>query len=301
VAAVRVLPGTGLAEREVLALAAAAENQSEHPLARAITAAARDAGIAMETAAGFTALPGRGVTAVVAGHTVEIGSPRHLAGPGGDQEAGEVVTALEADGQTAAVMRIDGTPAAVIGIADRIRPAAARAVAQITAVTGSAPILLTGDNHRAAARLAAQAGITDVRAGLLPADKVQVVRDLEATGRKVLLAGDGINAAPALAAASTGAAMGRAGSDLALDTADIVIMRDDLAAVPAVITLSRRARRVITANLVIAAAIITALVTWDLAGHLPLPLGVLGHEGSTVIVGLNGLRLLRTRTWAAAR
>jgi cation transport ATPase len=95
--------------------------------------------------------------------------------------------------------------------------------------------------------------------------------------------------------------MGRAGSDLALDTADAVIMRDDLATVPAVIALSRRARRVVSANLVIAASIITALVIWDLAGHLPLPLGVLGHEGSTVIVGLNGLRLLRPRAWAKAR
>jgi cation transport ATPase len=94
--------------------------------------------------------------------------------------------------------------------------------------------------------------------------------------------------------------MGRAGSDLTLDTADIVIMRDDLTAIPAIIALSRRARRVVTANLVIAAVIIAGLVSWDLAGHLPLPLGVLGHEGSTVIVGLNGLRLLRARAWATA-
>ena len=295
-AAVRVLPGAGMSERDVLALAAAAENPSEHPLGRAVVAAARAAGLALVQATEFTALPGRGITAAVAGHRVEIGSPAHLPAPAG-RAVDQAVAQFEEDGQTAAVMRIDGQAAAVLGIADRIRPAAAAAAAAITRLTGTAPVLLTGDNKRAAARLAAQAGITDVRAGLLPEDKVLAVRELQAAGRNVLLAGDGVNDAPALAAASTGVAMGRAGSDLALDTADIVIMRDDLAAVPAVIALSRRARRVVTANLAIAAVIIAGLVSWDLAGHLPLPLGVLGHEGSTVIVGLNGLRLLSRRAW----
>jgi P-type E1-E2 ATPase len=198
------------------------------------------------------------------------------------------------------VVRVDAVVVALLGIADRTRPAAAGAIARITAVTGAAPILLTGDNRRAAQRLAEQVGIQDVRAGLLPQDKVDAVTALEAGDLRVLLVGDGVNDAPALAAAHTGVAMGRAGSDLALDTADAVIMRDDLATVPAVITLSRRARRVVVANLAIAATIIAALVVWDLAGHLPLPLGVLGHEGSTVIVGLNGLRLLRAAAWRKA-
>jgi heavy metal translocating P-type ATPase len=297
-AAIRVLPEAGLTEPRILALAAGAENPSEHPLARAIVTAARETGLDIAPAEGFTSLPGRGVIANVGGHKVEVGSPLRL--PGAEHTAA-AVRELEDDGQTAAIVRIDGVPVAVLGIADRIRPVAADAVAKITEVTGAAPVLLTGDNQRAAARLAAQAGITDVRAGLLPADKVTAVRELEAAGRRVLLAGDGVNDAPALAAASTGAAMGRAGSDLALDTADIVVMRDDLTVIPAVISLSRRARRVVQANLVIAAVIIAGLVTWDLAGHLPLPFGVLGHEGSTVIVGLNGLRLLSGRTWTRSQ
>jgi heavy metal translocating P-type ATPase len=294
-AEIRSLGGTGLGEREILALAAAAENPSEHPLGRAVVTAARDADIALLPYDEFTAFPGRGVSALVDGQRVEIGSPRHLASD--DASLTDAITSLEEDGQTAAIMRIDGAPVAVLGIADRIRPAAAATVAAITALTGTSPVLLTGDNERAARRLAGQAGISDVRAGLLPEDKVAAVRELELAGHKVLLAGDGVNDAPALAAASTGAAMGRAGSDLALDAADLVIMRDDLAVIPAVIAMSRRARRVVTANLWIAAAIITGLVIWDLAGHLPLPLGVLGHEGSTVIVGLNGLRLLRAGAW----
>jgi heavy metal translocating P-type ATPase len=298
--AITVLPGAGLSEQEALALAGAAEAPSEHPLGRAVTAAARDAGLALARADEFTAVPGRGVTALVSGRRVEIGSPAHLLGGQAHREAAARVAELEDSGQTGAVMRVDGTVAALLAIADRTRPAAASAVARITDVTGTAPVLLTGDHQLAAARLAGQVGIRDVRAGLLPQDKVHAVNDLQSRGARVLLVGDGINDAPALAAAATGAAMGRAGSDLALDTADAVIMRDDLATIPAVIALSQRARRVVTANLVIAAAIITALASWDLAGHLPLPLGVLGHEGSTVIVGLNGLRLLRAGAWRKA-
>jgi P-type E1-E2 ATPase len=188
-----------------------------------------------------------------------------------------------------------------LGIADRLRAEAAATVAALGRLTGTAPLLVTGDNPRVAARLAGEVGIADVRAGLLPQDKVRAVRELEQAGRKVLVVGDGVNDAPALAAAHTGIAMGRAGSDLALETADAVVVRDELATVPAVVRLSRRARRLVVENLAIAAVFITGLVVWDLAGTLPLPLGVAGHEGSTVIVGLNGLRLLTDAAWRRAR
>ncbi len=282
----------------ILIWAAAAEHPSEHPLARAIVAAAADRGLRLPMAQDFDSAPGRGVRATIDGHSIEVGSPGHLL-PDADTSS-PIITAvadLEAAGKTVVIVVADGAATGILALADQLRPGAADTVAELTALTGTAPVLLTGDNARAATTLAAQIGITDSRAGLLPQDKVTAVRELEDAGRRMLLIGDGVNDAPALAAAHTGVAMGRAGSDLALETADAVIVRDDLATLPAVIALSRRARRIVIANLAIATTFITGLVLWDLLGHLPLPLGVAGHEGSTVIVGLNGMRLLAQRAW----
>ncbi|GEC03531.1 metal-transporting ATPase [Streptomyces spinoverrucosus] len=295
---IRPLTGSGLSEDELLALAAAAEHPSEHPLARAVVDAARERHLTLADADGFTSVPGHGVTATVEGRTVQVGSPDRL--PRADaSQAHAVVQGLEDAGRTAVVVLIDGDPAGVLGISDRLRPDAAATVAALTALTGRAPTLLTGDNERAARHLAAEVGITDVRAGLLPEEKVAAVRAWEEEGRKVLVVGDGVNDAPALAAAHTGIAMGKAGSDLALETADAVVVRDELATIPTVVRLSRTARRLVIQNLAIAGAFIAVLVAWDLIGTLPLPLGVAGHEGSTVIVGLNGLRLLREAAWTS--
>ncbi|MFF3161101.1 heavy metal translocating P-type ATPase [Streptomyces sp. NPDC003273] len=297
---VRPLPGSGLGEEELLRLAAAVEHPSEHPLARAVVDAARARDLDIPPVEDFTSAPGTGVSATVAGRTVAVGSPTRLL-TDGTHPAFAAATALEEDGRTAVLVVADGTPVGVLGIADRLREEAAATTAALERLTGAAPVLVTGDNPRAAARLAGEVGITDVRAGLLPQDKVTAVKELERAGRKVLVVGDGVNDAPALAAAHTGVAMGRAGSDLALETADAVVVRDELATIPTVIGLSRRARRLVVQNLVIAAVFITGLVVWDLAGRLPLPLGVAGHEGSTVIVGLNGLRLLADGAWSRAR
>ncbi|MFD7454559.1 heavy metal translocating P-type ATPase [Kitasatospora sp. NPDC059827] len=300
----RPLTGSGLSEEELLTLAAASEHPSEHPLARAVVDAARTRGLALAAAEDFTSAPGIGVTATVGGRAVAVGAPARMPNGSADEvraEAAALATELEDGGRTAVLVVRDGVPVGLLGIADRLRPDAAATVRALTALTGTAPMLLTGDNPRAAARLAAEVGITDVRAGLLPQDKVAAVREREQAGRKVLVVGDGVNDAPALAAAHTGLAMGRAGSDLALETADAVIVRDELATVPAVVALSRRARSLVVQNLVIASVFISVLAVWDLVATLPLPLGVLGHEGSTVLVGLNGLRLLRESAWTRAR
>ncbi|MFF3124688.1 heavy metal translocating P-type ATPase [Streptomyces sp. NPDC057908] len=293
---IRPQPGSGLDEEGLLALAAAAEHPSEHPLARAVVQAARERSLPLAEVSDFTSAPGAGVTATIDGRTIQVGSPTRLA-PAGGLDISAAVQALEDEGHTAVLVLRDSNPVGVLGIADRLRPDAKATVVTLTELTGRAPVLLTGDNERAARHLAAEVGITDVRAGLLPQDKVSAVQAWEAEGRRVLMIGDGVNDAPALAAAHTGIAMGKAGSDLALETADAVVVRDELATIPAIVSLSRKARRLVVQNLVIAGIFITALVAWDLIATLPLPLGVAGHEGSTVIVGLNGLRLLREHAW----
>jgi heavy metal translocating P-type ATPase len=303
VADVRIRPDAGIAADELLALAGAAEYSSEHPLARAVVTAAREGGHRPGEAVDFQATPGRGIAATVAGYRIEVGSPARLLDATSRAAAvvQRIAGELETEGHTAVVVTLDGSPAGVLGIADRIRPDAATAVAALSAATGRAPILLTGDNERAARGLARQVGITEVRAGLLPHDKATTIQALERSGRRSLLIGDGINDAPALAAAHTGVAMGKAGSDLALESADAVVVRDELTAIPTVVSLARAAKRLVIQNLIIAAVVIAGLVIWDLAGHLPLPLGVAGHEGSTILVALNGLRLLRSGAWTRAR
>ncbi len=274
---------SGFVEGDVLRLAAAVEHGSEHPLARAVIRAARERAIEIPAVRDFSARPGVGVSGIVEGRRVEITSARSTPN-------------LPDDGGTLVLVTVEGELSGVLNFTDRLRPGAAEAVAGVTRLTEQPPVLLTGDNARTAAQVARQTGLTETRADLLPAEKLSLVQAMD----RAAFVGDGINDAPALAAAHVGIAMGGAGSDLALQTADAVVVRDDLSAVPAVIALSRRARRVVVANLAIAATFITVLVLWDLLGNLPLPLGVAGHEGSTVIVGLNGLRMLREKAWSGS-
>jgi heavy metal translocating P-type ATPase len=298
-AEIRLVDDAPFTRDQILTIVASAEHPSEHPLAAAVVSAARAAGLTLTPVDAFTATAGVGVTATVDGRRVQIGGPTALLAGSDlhDQAARTAIAELQTVGATAVVVLIDGEPVAVLGIVDHLRPEAPATVQRLTQLTGKPPVLLTGDNAASAAQIAAAVGISTIRAELLPDGKVAAVREFQAAGDHVTAVGDGINDAPALAAAQVGIAMGSAGSDLTLQTADAIVVRDDLSTIPDVIALSRRARRVVTANLIIAATFITGLVIWDLVGHLPLPLGVAGHEGSTVIVGLNGLRLLRNAAW----
>ena len=298
---ITVLPGAGLGEQDILALAAAAEAPSEHPLGRAVTAAARDAGLALARAEEFTAVPGRGVSALV------CRPPRRGRQPGAPARRPSAGRAAAAQRRGAGRRRADRRGRA--RGRDRGRAAGHRGPHPPGRRVRRRPDH-RGDRHRpgpadrrqpARRRPPGRPGRHRRRPRGPAAARQGPRRQRPPVPRRPGPAGRRRHQRrPRARRRATGAAMGRAGSDLALDTADAVIMRDDLATIPAVIALSRRARRVVTANLVIAAVIITALVAWDLAGHLPLPLGVLGHEGSTVIVGLNGLRLLRAAAWRKA-
>lgn len=274
-------------ETRLRRLAAAAEARSEHPIGR-VLAALDDVADATE----FQAMPGRGVRAVVDGVEVLVGHPILLEDAEDDAKARETVGEFEAEGLTVAVVIADKRPIGVIGLSDTVRPDAAQAITTLTSQLGTDPRILTGDHPAAARRVASAVGIRDSEASLLPGDKADRL-----AGTRTLYIGDGINDAPALAASHVGAAMGGTASDLALQSADMVLVGRRLTALPAAIDLARKARRVARVNLAFAATVIAVLAAWDLFGELPLVLGVAGHELSTVIVGLNGLRLLSRRRW----
>ena len=295
-------------ENILLALAAAVESKSEHPLARAIVETARHRGLIIPAATRFASTTGQGVRAHVAfmgGMDVAVGSLRYFDGVRlhGLERAMCEMERLQYEGKTAvlvAKVRMDALPPqgivlGIIAIADVLRPGAAQVVEQLHRLGIRRVVMLTGDNERVARAVARQAGVDEFHADLLPQDKVALIKRLREWGgrpRHVAMVGDGVNDAPALASASLGIAMGAAGTDVALETADVVLMSDDLRQIAYAIALSRQARRVIIQNLIFAIAVIVVLVSAALGLQLPLPLGVVGHEGSTVIVVLNGLRLL---------
>jgi Cd2+/Zn2+-exporting ATPase len=299
-----VLPRAGVTEDELLAEAAAVEARSEHPLAHSIVAEARRRGLALAATSEFRALPGLGVEAHLAGDLLWIGAERlfdERDAPLPD-DLRDQAAALEAQGRTvmfvyraASESPKGGAWRGLLALADGLRPGAAEFVARLKGLGVERVVMLTGDNPRVAADIAAQAGVDEFHAALLPEDKVTRLKLLGGRYGATAMVGDGVNDAPALASADLGVAMGGAGTDVALETADVVLMADDLSQLPYALALARQARRVVAQNLVFSLTVIVLLVVAALGVQLPLPLGVVGHEGSTVLVVLNGLRLLGFR------
>ncbi len=292
-----VVPLDGHDAAAVLSIAAAGEQRSEHHLATAIVAAARAQGAAMPLPDAFRGVPGQGVVASINGTEVVVGSA-HLVErvcAGVPAAAVEAMTRLEAGGKTAVLVAADGRVVGVIGLADRVRPEAPAAIASLHRLGVEHVGIITGDNARVAQAVGSTLGIARVEARLLPEEKVEAIRRLRGAGQAVAMVGDGVNDAPALAASTVGVAMGRTGTDAALETADVVLMHDDLRRLVYAIELARRARTVVIQNLTFASLVIVALVGTTLFAGLRLAFGVIGHETSTVIVVLNGLRLLRFR------
>lgn len=278
-------------------IAASLEFKSEHPLARAIVEGAGQRGLDHLATTGFQATPGRGAEATVDGRRFVMGSERLFRELQAEKLEGFLAlkNPLEARGKTCVWLGewVDGrvVSRAIFALADTLRPEARALAASLHALGVKRVVMLTGDQPAVASAIASEAGLDEFRAGLLPEDKVRAIRQLKSEGR-VMMIGDGVNDAPALASADLSVAMGAAGTDIAMETADVVLMGDKLENIPTLLGLARHARRVLIQNLVFATSVIVILLAAALGFALPLPLGVVGHEGSTVLVCLNGLRLL---------
>lgn len=286
--------------RDVLEIAAGLEAKSEHPLAAAIVVATERLGFMPRPASQFQSTAGKGAEAEVAGARHVVGSERLFRelNAMGREALAEAARALQENGKTCVWLgRREGervVALAVLALADTLRPEARAMADRLRRMGVKKIVMLTGDQSAVARAIAAEAGIDECRAELLPEDKVQAIRQLKTEGT-VMMVGDGVNDAPALATAHLGVAMGAAGTDVAMETADVVLMGDKLENIPRLLGTARRAKRVLTQNLVFAGGVIVVLVAGALGFGLPLPVGVIGHEGSTVLVCLNGLRLLIQR------
>ena len=295
---IHVVPADGTDAGEALRLAASLENASEHPIAAAIAAGATELGVSLGSVTDFVSVAGRGVRGVVEGREVLAGRSSWLHDQGLPLPA-ELVAAVdeaESAGRTAIVVGWDLQPRAVVVVSDTIKPTSAEAIGQLRRL-GLTPVLLTGDNARAAAAVAAQLGITDVRSEVLPEDKVAVVSQLQAEGRVVAMVGDGVNDAAALAQADLGLSMGT-GTDAAIEASDLTLVRGDLRAAADAIRLARRTLGTIKGNLFWALAYNVAAIPLAASGRLnPLIAGA-AMAFSSVFVVSNSLRLRRFAAWS---
>lgn len=289
---VDVIAADGGEASVLLARTASVETMSEHPIGAAIVAAARARSLDVAVPSDFQAEVGVGAEATIDGIRWRVGKRELFAHV--PPALLEAATRLEGTGHTVVLA---GTERAELAIAlrDTVRPNARAAVDALRRLGVEHVVVITGDGEATAQATARDVGADRVHAGLLPADKVRVVEELLADYGEVAVVGDGVNDAPALATATVGIAMGGSGTDVALETADVVLMADDISRIPYAIQLGRRALAVVKQNLAFALAVIVLLVTADVLGQISLPAGVVGHEGSTLLVTLSGLRLLLNR------
>jgi Cd2+/Zn2+-exporting ATPase len=273
----------------LLVAAAAVESPSEHPLAKAVVQGALKRGLIIPAVTEFKAIVAAGASGVVCDQRLRVGKPTLFANVTPDVMI--EIEALQRQGNTVIAVGSDVEIWGLIAIADTVRPETRQALRALQK-DGVKLALLTGDNQHVAYSLAKDLGIDDVRADLLPQDKVAAIKDLQRRYGAVAMIGDGVNDAPALATADVGVAMGKGGTDVAHESADVVLMRDDLSKLAGALRLAKRARRVVWQNLIFAMTVIVMLVIFTLRGDVELTLGVIGHEGSTLLVVANGLRLL---------
>ena len=290
---VEVVPWSGHSETEVLERAAAMESHSEHPIARAVLAYAAAHNIKPQSAADFQIIPGKGARATFNGQDFWLGSHRYLEERGEEtEEVHQRLEAMSAQGRTVVVIGNDKHVCGLIALSDELRPEAPQAIRDLHALGVQHVIMLTGDNRPTAEAIAAKAGLNEFQSELLPVDKVTAIESLVAKYGRVAMVGDGVNDAPALARATIGIAMGSAGTDAAIETADVALMADDLTRLPWLIRHSRRTLRIIRQNIAFSLAVKLAFVILTFAGVSSLWGAIAADTGASLLVVLNGLRLL---------
>ncbi len=294
-----IVPLNGHSEEELLERAAALESQSNHPLARAIVNHTGDRGLSIGSVENFQILQGKGASGRLDGREFWLGSHRYLEERG--QETAEVhakAVELSQAGSSVVAVGNEEHVCGLIALADKIRPEAAGVISELRALGVESVVMLTGDNRETAAAIAEQTGVDQFHAELLPQDKVRLVEELVGRYGKAAMAGDGVNDAPAMARASLGIAMGAAGSDAAIEAADIALMSDDLARLPWLIRHSRRTLRIIQQNIAVSIGVKVVFVVLTFAGYASLWAAIAADMGVSLLVIFNALRLLRIRSTA---
>ena len=286
-----VLVRDGVAHNEALFTLASIEAQSNHPLAQAITLHARQQGLTDFAHPEIEDVPGWGIKAIVNNHAYTVGKPDFVGKEQAERFADGAAARLASEGKTVIFMSDADGIVAMVALKDTVRKEAQEAVAALKEL-GVKVVMLTGDNETTARVIAKEAGVDDYVAECLPETKVTHIKKYLAQDKFVGMVGDGINDAPALATATTGIAMGE-GTDVALETADVVLMKNDLSKIAYAIKLSRKMQRIVKQNIIFSITVIAALIISNFLQVVDLPLGVIGHEGSTILVILNGLRMLR--------